>query len=92
MMLSWLVQPSHCSPDCSIGMDTLVSNDITREDLECTKHDYKALVAMAKGMMAQGSFSVILLGEREELKDDWKNPVGKQLFAHLVSPSGIKLS
>lgn len=70
----------------------LVSNDITREDLEYTKHDYKTLVEMAKAMMAQSSFSVILLDEREELKDDWKDPTGKQLFADLVSSSGIKLS
>lgn len=73
-------------------MDVPVSNDITREDPECTKHDCKSFGAMVKGMVAQGSFSVILLGEREELKEDWKDPVGKQLFADLVSSSGIKLS
>lgn len=55
-------------------------------------HDYKALGAMVKGMMAQAPFSVIFLGERERCKDDWKDPVGKQLFVDLVSSSGIKLS
>lgn len=83
---------SDCSPDCSIGVDMLVRNGITREDAECTKHDYKVLGAMVKGMMAQGSFSVIFLGERGRFKDDWKDPVGKQLFVDLVSSPGIKLS
>lgn len=73
-------------------MDMQVSNGITWEDVECTKQSYKTLAAMVKGMMAQSSFSVTPLGERGELKDDWKDPVGKQLFADLVSSSGIKLS
>ncbi|TRZ18483.1 hypothetical protein HGM15179_008633 [Zosterops borbonicus] len=76
--------PLDCSPDCSIGMDMLVSNDITREDLECTKHDYKTLVEMAKAIMAQSSFSVILLDEREELKDDWKDPTGNNCAPNVM--------
>lgn len=39
----------------------VVSNDIAREDLECINHVVIVLGAMIKGVVAQGSFSVILL-------------------------------
>jgi len=42
-------------------MAMAVSNDITKEDLECVRHDYMAPGVMTEGMVAQGSFSVILL-------------------------------
>lgn len=43
------------TPDCSSDMAMVVSNDIAREKLECTKHDYMALRAVIKGMVVQGS-------------------------------------
>lgn len=51
-------------------MAMVVSNDIAREDLGYIKHDYMALGAMIKGMVAQGSL-ILLVRWKSSRKSRW---------------------